>query len=180
MNRVLINFLLFQVGWFACVLGAAKGFPLLGPAAVTVAVVIHLSFAHQPRSESLLLLNAGMLGAVFDTLLVQSGNLIYVNGMLWPGTAPIWIVSMWVLFATTLNVSMKWLRGRYGVAMVLGLVGGPLSYLGGAELGGLVFVDKTASLVMLAAGWATIMPVLVWMARQLDGMSRPEREPVHA
>ena len=180
MRRLVINFLLFQAGWFACVIGAAKGLPLLGPATVAVAVMIHLFLAHQPQSESLLLVFAALLGAVFDSLLAQSGNLNYVNGMLWPGTAPYWIVSMWVLFATTLNVSMKWLRGRYGVAALLGLIGGPLSYLGGAELGGLMFVDLTASLIMLAVGWALIMPALVWVAKQLDGMSRPDREPVHA
>jgi hypothetical protein len=30
MNQKVINFLLFQLGWFSCVIGAAKGFPLVG------------------------------------------------------------------------------------------------------------------------------------------------------
>ena len=39
---------------------------------------------------------------------------------------------------------------------------------------------KTSALVMLAVGWAFIMPVLVWFARQLDGIPGAEREPSHA
>ena len=33
---------------------------------------------------------------------------------------------MWMLFATTLNVSMRFLRGRPWMAAVFGLTGGPL------------------------------------------------------
>jgi hypothetical protein len=29
--RLLVNFVAFQLGWFACVLGAAQGLPWLGP-----------------------------------------------------------------------------------------------------------------------------------------------------
>ena len=39
---VFANFLIFQAGWFATVLGAANGAPWLGPIAVLVAVVLHL------------------------------------------------------------------------------------------------------------------------------------------
>ena len=37
-GKNLVNVLLFQSAWFAAVMGAARGFPWLGPAAVTVAL----------------------------------------------------------------------------------------------------------------------------------------------
>mgnify|MGYP001812575536 FL=1 len=179
MNRLLINFIAFQAGWFICVLGAANGYPLAGPIAVLGAVSLHLLMAHQASKELVLIVIAAMIGAVFDTLLLQTGWLSYANGMLWAGTAPYWIVAMWLLFATTLNVSLRWLRRSYLAAAVLGLVGGPLSYYGGAKLGGLVFLDMTAALTMLAVGWAIIMPALIWLSKRLDGMQPHAAEPSH-
>ena len=181
MNKLLINFLAFQAGWFICVLGAAKGYPLAGPGAVLVAVGIHLAMAYQASKELVLILVAAVIGALFDTLLVQSGWLTYADGTLWAGTAPYWIVAMWLLFATTLNVSLRWLRRSYMAAALLGLIGGPLSYYGGAKLGGLVFVNTQASLTMLAVGWAIIMPCLIWLSQHLDGMQpKLQEEPAHA
>ena len=170
LNRLLLNFLAFQVGWFSCVLGAANGYPLLGPIAVFMAATLHLALAYKPRRELVLILLAAVIGALFDTLLLQTGWLTYVNGMLWAGTAPYWIVAMWLLFATTLNVSLRWLRGNLFAAALLGLIGGPMSYYGGAKLGGLVFINMPAALTALAIGWAVVTPFLVWLSKRLDGM----------
>ncbi len=175
MNRLLLNFLVFQAGWFSCVLGAANGYPLVGPVAVLLAVSIHLLMAYQPRKELALVLLAALIGALFDSLLLRTGWLIYPNGMLWAGTAPYWIVAMWLLFATTLNVSLRWLRGRYFAAALFGLVGGPMSYYGGAKLGGLTFIEMPSALVALAIGWALVTPLLVGLSERLDGMQRPAK-----
>ena len=42
---------------------------------------------------------------VFDTLLVWLGWFTYSSGTLIAGTAPHWMVALWMLFATTLNLS---------------------------------------------------------------------------
>ena len=77
---------------------------------------------------------------------------------------------MWMLFATTLNVSMRWLRGRPKLAAIFGLIGGPASYIAGQKLGGIVLDNEFAALLALAIGWAVIMPVLIWLSENLDGM----------
>jgi hypothetical protein len=64
---------------------------------------------------------------------------------------------------------------------VTGLVAGPLSYIAGAELGGVVFLDRDAALLALAIGWAVMLPALTALAARLDGITaRAERvaEPV--
>lgn len=48
---MLVNVIAFQAGWFSCVLGAANGYPMLGPVAVLLAVSLHLAMAYKPRRE---------------------------------------------------------------------------------------------------------------------------------
>ena len=180
LNRLLVNILAFQAGWFSCVLGAANGYPVAGPIAVLLAVSLHLALAYKPRNELVLLLLAAVMGALLDSLLLQTGWLTYPNGMLWDGTAPYWIVAMWLLFATTLNVSLRWLRRSYFAAAILGLVGGPLSYYGGATLGGLTFINMSAALTALAIGWAVVTPLLVWLSERLDGLKPEDQVVQHA
>jgi hypothetical protein len=178
MSRTLLNIAAFQLSWFGCVLGAVKGYPLLGPAIVSIVVVLHLSLAHRPGRELVLILLAGALGALFDSALVSSGWIVYPNGTIWAGTAPYWIVALWLAFATTLNLSMRWLRGSPWVAALFGAIGGPLSYAAGARLGGLQFVNEAAALGALAIGWAVITPLLVELSRRLDGV-QPEPTALH-
>lgn len=166
-----LNFVAFQIGWFACVLGAANALPLLGPAVVACVVMLHLSLSKQPAQEFALVAVAGGLGAVWDSILVASGWIAYPSGNWITGLAPYWIVAMWMLFATTLNVSLRWLRHRTLLAVIVGAISGPMAFLAGSGLGGLTFLEPRAALIALAFGWAVILPVLSLLSVRLDGMS---------
>lgn len=169
MTRVLVNLVAFQLGWLACVLGGAHGLPWLGVVAVGLVVAYHLSSAAAPRREALLLLTVGLIGALWDGLLVRLGFLEYPSGMILPWLAPVWIIAMWVGFATTLNLSLGWLRGRWYWAMLFGALGGPLAYWAGMKLGGVSFPDPVAGLAVLAGGWSFLMPVVSWLALRIGG-----------
>jgi hypothetical protein len=165
-----VNFVAFQLGWFACVLGAANGLPWVGPLAVLGAVALHLARVRRPLPELRLIGLAMALGLLVDSLLLATGWLSYPAGLWLPGMAPYWIVAMWALFATTLNVSMGWLRGRPLLAVVMGAIGGPLSYLAGEKLGGIELSARVAALSALAFAWAVAMPLLMKAAERLDGV----------
>ena len=167
--NIVVNFLLFQLAWFACVLGGANAMPWLGPLVVLGVVAYHLTRAAAPRPEAALLVTAGLIGAVFDSALVSTGWLIYPSGQWLPSMAPYWIIAMWVAFATTLNVSLTWLRGRMLLAVAFGAAGGPAAYYAGAKLGGVTFGEPLLGLTALAVGWASITPLLVAIATRLDG-----------
>jgi len=169
--KMALNFALFQLGWFTCVLGAANGAAWLGPVVVLGIVVIHLALSLRPALELKLALSAMALGLVTDSLLLASGWLSYASGHMFGLLAPYWIVAMWALFATTLNVSMRWLAGRYGLAVLMGAIGGPLSYYGGQKLGAMEFNAPMLALVALAFAWAIVMPLLVWLANRFDGIT---------
>lgn len=166
---IVSNFVLFQIGWFAAVLSAAEQRPWFG-VVVTIAVVItHIFRAAMPRPElELVLLSLG-LGLVFDTLLAWQGWLHYSSGIVFTNVAPFWIVALWGLFATLLNVSLRWMRGRWGLAMLFGAVGGPVAYYGGLQLGALEFGNPPAALLALSIGWAVLMPLLLALSVRFDG-----------
>ena len=170
---LIVNVALFQAGWFACVLGAAHGLPWLGALAAAVIAGIHLVRAPQPLRELVLLAAAAALGAAFETLLVQSGWVRFDTGVLIPGAAPYWMVALWAIFATTLNVSLRPLRAHPALAALLGAIGGPAAYYAGASLGALQFAGAGAALAAIAAGWAILAPVLLAAARRLDGYAQP-------
>lgn len=164
-----VNFILFQVAWFACVLGGAHQIPWAGPVVVAVVAAYDVSRAPDPKAELSLLAIAAGIGLMFDSALAATGWLSYPSGQWHPLLAPYWMVALWVAFATTLNVSMNWLKGRRLLAFVFGAVGGPLAYLAGSKLGGVTFHDPVMALTALALGWAIITPVLVQTAQRLNG-----------
>jgi len=168
--NLLFNFLAFQLGWFACVLGAANGSPWLGPVVVAGAVALHLARARRSVPELYLVLAAMALGLIVDSALLATGWLTYRVGFWLPGLAPYWIIAMWALFATTLNVSMGWLRGRPVLTVLMGAVGGPLSYLAGERLGAIELTQPIHAVAALALAWAIAMPLLMWLATRLDGI----------
>jgi len=170
---VLLNFGLFQVGWFACVLGAAWGLPLAGTGIAVAIVTGHVLMARQPLLEMKLLAIAAVVGLGFDSLLSLLGWIAFPAGVIVPGLAPHWMVALWLLFATTLNLSLGWLKRFPMLSVLFGAVGGPLAYYGGSRLGALSLVDPVSALVALSIGWAVITPLLVQLARRLDGFARP-------
>ena len=150
-------------------LSAAAQQPGIGVLLASAIIVLHFWRAQYPRNEIMLVLTAMLIGAAWDSLLVTFGWLDYASGTLISGTAPYWIVVMWALFATTLNLSLRWLKQRYILAALLGAVAGPLAYSAGAGLGALQFVNPNHAFTALAIGWAVLTPVLIAASKRLDG-----------
>ncbi|MGD2062094.1 MAG: DUF2878 domain-containing protein [Nitrospirota bacterium] len=171
--RVLANVLAFQAGWFACVLGGAYQRPWLGTAAAAVIVAAHLAGAGARAREATLVGLVALIGFAWDSALVAVGWFHYASGTIVDGGAPAWILALWALFATTLNVSLRWLRGRPLLAAALGAVGGPLAFYTGARLGAVTLSDPAIALCAQGAGWAALLPILSILAQRLDGIDPP-------
>jgi len=176
--RVLLNFAVFQIAWFACVLGGAHDRVTAGTLAVAAAVALHLAIAPRPGPEARLVAILTGIGLVWDSLVVSLGLMSYPAGTFAPGVAPLWILAMWALFATTLNLSMSWLKGRPWLAAAFGAVGGPLAYVAGRKLGGVEMNEPALALLVQGLGWAVMMPLLLRLAARLNGFeSRPALSP---
>jgi hypothetical protein len=168
--RLVANFLSFQAGWFACVLGAANDLPWTGSAIAAALVAAHIAVCRRPLTEVRLIGFALLIGLVWESLLLNLGWLDFHSGIVIAGVAPLWIVIMWALFAMTLNVSLAWLKERPFTAIVFGAAGGPLAYWAGARLGALELSQPLPALLALAVGWGALTPLLLRLARRYDGM----------
>lgn len=161
MLKRLANAVLFQCGWFACVLGGDSRWLLV----VAVVMAIHLLWISSWSHEGQVILAVTLLGTVIDTSLRTFG----VFHFSLPGPLiPFWLVLLWALLATTLRHCLAWSAQPWWRASVLGAVGGPLSYYAGSQLAGVSFDYGTVpTMTLLALLWALLFPVLHWIARQL-------------
>ena len=166
---LLLNFILFQVSWFACVMGAANSQPWLGVIVTTMVLAWHLYQTNQAHRELKVLVSTMLIGALLDQTLL-SLNLIDYQHHGWSiSIVPVWILALWLAFATTLNMSLAWMHKRYWISFIFGMIGGPLAYLAAEKLGAVVVAGQLAY-VALAVGWAILTPLLLLIARHINSV----------
>ncbi|MDB5826116.1 MAG: hypothetical protein JWQ73_336 [Variovorax sp.] len=165
------NVVLAQIGWFAAVLGAACDAPLWGMACVLAVIAWHIAMSARPAPEAALVAWVCLIGFAAETIHVALGNVAYPSGQPFAHLPPYWMVGLWGLFAIQLNVTLRWLRPRLWLAVVLGAVAGPASFVSGVRLGGAHFIHTTPALVELVVSWAVLMPLLVWLSMRFDGVT---------
>jgi len=183
-RSVVINFILYEIGWFACVIGAAKHMPWLGVAVIFAIVIWHLIQADQPKRELALLLIVMVIGGTFDQLLLNHHLISYeshgwlnspqmnhpeMNHPQMDHIVPVWILALWAEFVTILNVSLRWMRDRWLIAVLFGTIGGPLAYMGAAKLGAVTLNMMPASYIALSVGWAILTPLILRLSAKFDG-----------
>lgn len=170
MNRLqLINLALFQAGWWSCVLLGASPAHWSGTLIAIGIVAFHLVLSDHAMAELKLIAVAIIVGLLWDSLLVRLDLLNYPHGMLSDSLAPHWIIAIWALFATTCNLSMRWLKNRTVLAALMGAIGAPLSYYAGLKAGAVSMPDQAAALIILGLGWALLMPLLMNLSIRYDG-----------
>jgi len=165
--RKIINFIAFQSAWFAAVLGAANGMPWLGVVAVLLALGLHLALSPDWRPELLLAFCAAGMGFATDTVLIAAGAFSPIPYLFPAPFSSLWMVMLWVNLASTINVSMAWLRGRYALGAVFGAIGGPLAYYSGAKLGAMTRLPEPGGLLWIGIAWAFALPLLYGAAKML-------------
>jgi hypothetical protein len=136
LKRLIINAVGFQIGWLGSVLSAAIQRPELGILTVALVLAVHFWLQKQRRAEALSILAVAVPGAAADTALLLLGLLFFL-GTDAPGFPIIfipWVFAMWLNFAATLDHSLRWLKGRWIIAAILGAIGGPTTYFAGMKL----------------------------------------------
>jgi hypothetical protein len=178
MNRSLlwtkvINFGLFQCGWFICVLGAASNYAWPATVMGCILVLIHLTLVRHRLRESVLLLLSLLLGLALDAYHIRTGVLSFPFGSLHPDLPPPWILALWLQFAMTLHYSLAWLEGRYLLGAVLGGISGALAYWAGVRMGAASFSDDLLRcLLQIGVCWSIAMVLLLKIAH-LTGTGKP-------
>jgi hypothetical protein len=165
-----INFIAFQLVWFAAVGGAANAIWWGGPVAFALFAAYHLRPGIAMRGDLKLILLALALGFVTDTLMAASGMSTYAAAIPNAPIAPFWILSLWAGFALTLNHSMHWMTARPWLVSPLAAIVGPLSYYGAGRVWGAVTITAPipTALGVLGLCWLVAMFVLSLAARRFS------------
>jgi Protein of unknown function (DUF2878) len=168
--NIWINALLYQLTWFAAVVGAAHGWWWAGPLMLVPFAAWQLGVGPARGVDGVLMTCAGMLGFALDSLLVQTGLISYAANWPEPRLAPIWIVALWLAFSLTLNHSLAILKSRLLLASALGAIAAPLAYgVAGAAWGAVSFPgSRVQALFALGLAWGLVTPALLVLARFLD------------
>lgn len=172
--KTLLNIVLMQAAWFACVLGAANGLPWLG---VIVAVAVsawHLATATRPRSEAMLLGASLVIGFLFDSALATASSISFASGVIVKGLTTVWMLGLWLSFATVLTSSLRWLLSRPPLAILFGAIGGPMAYWSGAKLGAITLGPTPGSVIAIGVCWALAMGIFILLTRHVSRVSALE------
>lgn len=163
--NIVVNIVLYQAGWFCCVLGAARGYPVAGGVAALVLTGLHVYLARHRKPELQIMLAALLIGVVVDSAQQALGVFTFTTDPAWMLWLPLWVFVIWAQFATLFHFALAWLQGRLFLAALFGAIGGPLAYYTGGRLGAASFPpDLLPSLIVLAVCWAIVTPLLVHLA----------------
>jgi hypothetical protein len=165
----ILDFALFNVGWFAAILGAANGLPWLGPIVIALLTLGRLWLLKFASGALVLYALAFVIGYAADLAVVMAGALDFPPVARWPAPldhpVPLWMPAMWINFAGALHFSLSLLRKRYALAAAVGLVGGPLAYYAGERLGAVELVGPLwRSLLAVGLEYLIALPLLLWIA----------------
>ena len=158
----------FQAVWFVSVLSAANESYWPGPSAAVCWLLIYGWRSGALKREITLALLAGAVGFFIDTALIWLEAFvpqgIYGSFRL----SPAWMVGLWLNFATSLNSLFLWLKGRYFLSALLGVIGGPAAYYSGASLGAAAIQQPfPESLFLIGLGWGISMPLLILISEKI-------------
>ena len=155
-HRNILNFVLFELGWMACVM-----LPQIWALAIVMAfLAVHFVFVSQHKMDELKFIVIGTLaGSLLDGLWLRSGILADTNGTVL--ITPPWLIALWAIFMTTLNHSLGWIGRNRILAFILAPIAGPFTYWSASALGAVTLPSLLPSMVALALGWLILFPSLL-------------------
>ena len=173
-----INQLLFQVCYFACILGAANGHLWPGFVALGLLGLWQLAPSRRHPADIPVVFLALFVGAIVDSTWVISGLAAY--SLAWPSSelAPAWILFLWMAFALTINHSLGFFSGRPWLTAVFFGLGSPLSFYFGSRVGAVQWLaPEVVVIVVLGLSWAMLIPALYAFSRFWTGFSNTQTLP---
>jgi hypothetical protein len=173
--RSVFNAIIFYIGWIACIAGAAHGRVWEALFLTFFLMSMDLYFTKITSSsvfyqDLILMAVLTISGSLIEMGLIYLKVIEYASpNALNPFIPPLWIMTLYALFALSLNHSLAWLKGKFVIGMGCGALFGPLSYLAGVRLGGAIFLLPVyQTLGILGSIWALYVPCSSWLAFYLN------------
>ena len=151
------NAVWLQAGWWICVLGAERPWLLL---LVIAGVAVHLRLCPDVNAEVKALLLVTLAGCVLDSTLGALGVFGFDG---WP--LPLWLALLWLVLASGMRHSLAWAGRHWQIGALIGALGGPLAYVGGARVTQVALPLGTLETgLLLMPIWALALPLLARIA----------------
>jgi hypothetical protein len=148
-----INLIIFQLGWFAAILGGNQAAVLF----ILPAIGWHFFYSHCKKEDALAMIICVLLGIGHDSVLLNFNFLTIPEYSAFP---PLWLILLWALLGITLNHSLKWIYERPFISAVSGAIVAPLSYLAGVKLSDAEWAGSLPSIIfIIAAMWFFLLPL---------------------
>lgn len=159
MRRNLLNLLMFQAFWFACVLGGN----LIAAIALVCYVLLYSRLVGNPLKQWKALLAIFLIGGAVDLLMGNIGMITFNAA----NPVPLWLPCLWLGFSTLFFHGLQWLRKLpLPLIALLGALLGPLTYWTGALLSDNTLPSGlTAFIISYAMAWTILLPLFTHLPR---------------
>ncbi len=161
--RLLIDIVGFQITWWASALGAGAGRWEPGLAVGLLVVIIQLAISKTRAATLATIVAAAFMALVFETAMIAVGLIGYSAA--WPSglLPPVWLVALWMVFATCIEATARML-GDNGLlkGALLGGALAPVTYWAGAGFSALTLAEPIwLPLVATSLAWAIATPLMM-------------------
>lgn len=165
-KRLFINIVLFQVGWFSCI-GFGGVIALFATLGILLAHFYLLVKRQDYSKEIRLIVKVFLVGVVIEIAAINLGALvplveedILAFSQYFP---PLWLLCLWLLFATTLSHGLLWMQSRIVLCVVFAAISAPSSYFAGAALSPYMSLGESViiSLSIIGLLWAVAFPLMM-------------------
>ena len=168
-KKILFNIIGFYFCWWASIFGATNKFYFIGPIFVSIFLLIHFLYVINQKKEIIFILICFFIGLLIDSFFLRF-DIIHYKGYL-PDNfniAPLWVVSLWMCFGSSISHSFRWVKGNYMSLFLLGAVSGPLIYASATKLEVLYFnYAAYINLISVSLAWGVFLPFVVYLSDKI-------------
>ena len=154
---------IFNLAWFSCVT-ANNALALM---VTLLYLLFHAIVFVQSHQEYRYIAVLALVGVFLDSVL-NSLDIIHFSHSIDFGIikiVPVWMMCLWLCFATTLHHGFHWLHQRLWLGAAMAIFSVPSSYYVGARLSGSSIDNLMLMLSVYALVWAVVFPLALRAAR---------------
>ena len=150
----LCNIIFFNLMWVGLVIGRESLLGLTVPMVLIYSAI--LVFIEIIKIQQLLVPAA--LGIAIDSILTMLGIFDFGDTTL---LIPLWLITLWIAFSTTLTQSLKFVGNNWLVTVTSGAIILPFNYAVGERLGAVTFTENYfLTVFIIGIIWSMCLPLL--------------------
>lgn len=169
-KTVFINFFTFYIAWWAILISQWKNQPAIGWIIWAVVIGIHFyKVSINKKKDAIEILLIAVAGLILDTVLAKAHVLTF-NNPVSEFLPPLWLVGIWILFATTISYTFVLIRNKPVAQVITGGFFAPISYITGAKFGLLSLYSPFWLYYVIHGGcWLIFFPLCFYISKKVKG-----------